>query len=624
MDRKRVLGKTIVFSVFIAVIAMVCLLIRNYVFEIIKLANNNDFEEIKTLLIEKGLFGVFLVVGIEALGMVVIFLPAEFAQISAGMSFPWFIAIILCLAGVFIGASIIYLLVNFLKFKPEQVSKSEKRIKRMTYSASKNLNTRILMYLLFIMPVIPFGAICYYGSSTKIGYKKYILTCVTGVIPSILTSIVMSKAIVFCVADIIPGWLLAVVIAVLAVLLFVTVALIIRRMFGGLNGKFLKNILYDIVYKVVGLYVFTFARVTCRTDKLENIDEPVIFLANHASDTDVYCMAKLVDPYRMKLIFNRYYYRIPVLRKILTKIEFVPKSLFNADLETVKGCLKLAKRTSTIVMFPEGRLSADGTSYGINEGLGQLLKMMKTDVAVVNINGSYLLHPKWRKKRTHGRITVDVKEIITKDDVQAFSAEQLEEKINNDLRINDFAYARDNGIRYRCRNKAKGLDGILYRCPKCGKEFTLVTEGDAIRCSSCGFEAVIGRDYSFEDNECGLRDISEWYETQRESERKNVAEGTVLSCSVKARKLDQFYPSRDVYGEGVITLEGNRIRFDGEINGEKVSFGRELQALAYSCSEEFEFYDRNVLYYFYPKEEPRLCAKYALYVDMANERRTRP
>ena len=41
----------------------------------------------------------------------------------------------------------------------------------------------LLLYFLFIMPLIPFGAICYYASGKKLRYAPYIRTVATGVIP---------------------------------------------------------------------------------------------------------------------------------------------------------------------------------------------------------------------------------------------------------------------------------------------------------------------------------------------------------------------------------------------------------------------------------------------------------
>ena len=45
---------------------------------------------------ERGFIGFLTVTLIEALQMVVIFIPAEFIQLTSGMSYPWWLAMILC------------------------------------------------------------------------------------------------------------------------------------------------------------------------------------------------------------------------------------------------------------------------------------------------------------------------------------------------------------------------------------------------------------------------------------------------------------------------------------------------------------------------------------------------
>ena len=51
---------------------------------------------------------------VEALQEVVVFIPAEFIQISSGLSYPFYIALLLCDLGACLGATIIYVLVNLI------------------------------------------------------------------------------------------------------------------------------------------------------------------------------------------------------------------------------------------------------------------------------------------------------------------------------------------------------------------------------------------------------------------------------------------------------------------------------------------------------------------------------
>ena len=80
-----------------------------------------------------------------------------------------------------------------LGFRGETLRQNRARIDRLS-GAMRERNTVLFMYLLFLMPIIPFGAICYYGSSVKLGYGKYIRTVATGAIPSIIVSNLIGEA----------------------------------------------------------------------------------------------------------------------------------------------------------------------------------------------------------------------------------------------------------------------------------------------------------------------------------------------------------------------------------------------------------------------------------------------
>ena len=95
------------------------------------------------------------------------------------------------------------------------------------------------MYFLFVTPIIPFGAICYYASNKKISYGRYIFTCATGVIPSIVTSILMGTSLKYFIARNLPLWALIVIIFGLGTILFIGMFLICRKyLFNGnkING----------------------------------------------------------------------------------------------------------------------------------------------------------------------------------------------------------------------------------------------------------------------------------------------------------------------------------------------------------------------------------------------------
>ena len=93
------------------------------------------------------------------------------------------------------------------------------------------------MYLLFFLPIVPFGAVCYFGSSSKISYRRYILTCVTGVIPSILSSLLLGNLLAFFLSSGLSiGWLILIVIVGIILLFALTWTLVTKLYFKKAAG----------------------------------------------------------------------------------------------------------------------------------------------------------------------------------------------------------------------------------------------------------------------------------------------------------------------------------------------------------------------------------------------------
>ena len=164
-NKKKLIERIVVFAVALVVAALLVFFLKDIFIPFIKAQANKDYDAAKEILSTHPWRGYATVSLVEGLQMVVIFIPAEFIQLTSGMSYPWWLAIVLCDIGVVIGATLIYLLVNIFKFKGDILDRGS-RIREFEKKTKVN-NTIFFMYLLFIMPVIPFGAICYFGSGRK-------------------------------------------------------------------------------------------------------------------------------------------------------------------------------------------------------------------------------------------------------------------------------------------------------------------------------------------------------------------------------------------------------------------------------------------------------------------------
>jgi len=599
----------------ISVILIICLFaffLKDILIPFIKLEIANDMDGAKELLGSKGILGFFAVALIEALQMVVIFIPAEFIQISSGLSYPLWLAVLLCDLGVCLGATIIYILVRTFKYRNETYEKKKKTIDALDKKNKKSKSTMLLLYFLFLMPLIPFGAICYYGSSTKLGYKKYIFTVATGVIPSILTSNLMGTAAKAFIMNSLPLPLLILIIVALAALLFMIIFIFLDRIYFKENDKTPDSVLYTVFFKGAHYLCRNRKKLHFENQQLLQTDEPCVILCNHPSAFDVYYAKRFLDDLNPAIVVNKYYATRPVLRKLYKKAGFITKKLFSTDLETIGGLIKMTRAGYSMLIFPEGRMSIDGASYPITENGGGLYKKLNVNIAILKIRGAYFSKPKWRKTLYKSDIYVSAERFISKEEAKNYTPEELDRIISDTLAFDETENS-PNG--YKKKNKAKGLQHALYRCADCGGLYTTKGSGDKLICTECGAERTLDEHYKFNSDD--IKTVHEYYEKIKDRERKEL-DTVKLETEVKTKIFDIKGKCRK-RERGYCTLDKNEFTYKSD----SVQFSipmEKLHALPFSVGEEFELYYKDEQYYFYPIQNREQVTRWGLIADLIYEK----
>jgi len=603
--------KIVTLCVALIVLGLLIFFLGDVFFPFIKLELARDFEGAKSLLLSKGLIGYITVSVIEALQMVVVFIPAEFIQLSSGMAYPWWMAIILCDIGVALGASIIYFLVNVFKFKGDIFSK-RKRIEEYE-NRSKAKSTMIFMYLLFIMPIIPFGAICYYGSGKKLPYLKYIFTCVTGVIPSIFTSIVMGTAIKEFIANALPIWALILIIVLAAAILFSLILIVLKKHFfkneDGEPNPWPISLIEKALIKLTSLKV---KYKIINGDKVKNLSGPFIYLAEHHSWLDAMAVFNIDPQKNVVAVINEFYFRLPVIGKILRKAGHIGKKMFTPDVLCVKGILRTLKKGYPVMIFPEARLSTDGGPSYIDDKIAVLCKKTQVPVVLVEIRNNYFLSPKWRKGTYKGICEVEVKRILRPDEIESAEIPDLISTIRNNLSYNEFSAAQIQ--RFKSKNKAEGLHNILYLCPHCKSLYSNISYKNTLKCTKCGKIYNINDDYTFDGGD--IPNIFEYYAEIKRIEKENLNNiylDIAVDVEIYTDKVKKVRREK-----GVFHIDKSKVSFMSEISDLFFEYKVDvLEGIAYSVNKEFEMYYMNELYYFYPTEEKRaICTRVALLFEL--------
>ena len=369
---------------------------------------------------------------------------------------------------------------------------------------------------------------------------------------------------------------------------------------------------YDLIFLLVRLWHGRRPRPVVDDALLRKLDAPYVLLANHQSFFDFYYIHQMAHPRRPSFLVNEYYCTRPILRTMAKKAGILSKKLFTADMGAAVGILRTLRRGYPVVIFPEGRLSPDGRTNPITEPGGAFYKRLGVDLVLVKIRGAYFANPKWRARRYRTAVYVSAVERITREELRAMSAEALDRRIAEVLQSDESV---SPPCAYPQRDKAVGLENILYRCPDCGGLYTLVSRGNELRCVSCGSRRTLGDDYRFSSEP---RTVAAWYDTILEAERPGL-DGFRLETEVDA-VIHGANGGPKRREKGVCTLDPTGFAYRSAGTAFTLPMEK-LPALAFSAGAEFELYHENELYYFYPTAQRQQCARWALLVDLMARRR---
>ena len=612
--KQRIIERVVVLSVAVVVLTLLVFFLKDIFFPFIKLEINKDFDGAKELLKSKGWLGFITVSLVEGLQMVVIFIPAEFIQLSSGMSYPWWLAIILCDLGVVFGGSIIYFLVNLFKFDGDIFNKGSKIAK---YEKQSKINNAIILtYVLFIMPIIPFGAICYWLSNKKIPYWKYVLVIASGVIPSICTSIFMGAAVKLFISESLPIWALILAIIGAAAFLFILLAFVLHKFFFKQSDGTPDSIFYQwslgAGYKILR-HKNRF--IPLGKEKLEGIEGPCLYLANHHSFFDPFALMCFDPDKHFAYVMNRYYFHLPIWGNFLKRSGFIPKRMFTNDFECTLGIIRALKAGYSVPIFPEGRLSTDGGPSEVPESIAKLVHLIKKPVVLVRISNGYFAKPKWRGFRFRQPINVEVKDVITPEELKSLKPEETLKRIEDAICFNEF----DNkDVSYRSKKLAKGLENVLYMCPHCKTMYSNMTKGNTITCPHCGKTYHIKPNYQFEEDD--IKNPYEYYQLIKQFELENLNKTSLdIEVETKIFEKDMKKTHKD---KGVFHIDSKTMSYKSSLTDLYFEYNTaELEGIAYSVNEEFETYYNGQLYYFYPaKDNRKICTRVALFQELVRLR----
>ncbi len=261
-------------------------------------------------------------------------------------------------------------------------------------------------------------------------------------------------------------------------------------------------------------------------DEIEG--KPYLLLVTHSSMVDFNLMLKGTHPYKVNNVMTLEGFKT-YTEPLMRSLGVLGTRKFVTDLHLVKNMKYCVDKLKSIfVLFPEARYSLDGCTSYLPDSLGKMVRLLGVPVVVLMIHGNFVTCPQWNKKNKKTFVEAEMKPIITVEETKSLSVDEINARIADNFRYDDYAWQRDNKIKIDHPDRADGLHALLYKCPACKAEHQTDSAGTKLWCNCCKKTWEMdeyGRLHALE-GETEFAHIPDWSNWERACVREEIDNGT--------------------------------------------------------------------------------------------------
>ncbi len=151
------------------------------------LPHMHSSEELHSFLLTFGWKGRFILFGLQCLQIVVAFIPGEIVELVAGYAYGIVEGTLICLAGVALSSSAIFLLTKKIGSPIVESFFTRKKIEKLHFLNTER-KLRFTVFLLFFIPGTPKDILTYITGLTKMKLSEFLAITLVARIPSVISS----------------------------------------------------------------------------------------------------------------------------------------------------------------------------------------------------------------------------------------------------------------------------------------------------------------------------------------------------------------------------------------------------------------------------------------------------
>lgn len=321
----------------------------------------------------------------------------------------------------------------------------------------------------------------------------------------------------------------------------------------------------------------------------------MLVICNHLSAYDFIHFSSAMQGAPLNFVVaENMMYSMPIFAKLLGSYHAITKKQYFADYQCIKSIKKYLDAGISVLICPEGKVSADGVTGAILPSIARLVQWLGYPVGVIKMRGASLARPKWAynlRMIRRGKVLTDCNMLFTKEDVKTLSKEEILQKITDALAHNEHKWQIENGVKFKGRHYAEGLERLLYYCPKCRSEFTMTSKESHLTCQKCGNDVVYTYDGQLEPvgDSVSLKRIDLWYAVQKGLVAQEVkSDDFCISDKVNLFVENEKNNGYRFVASGVMTLDKQNLSFHTDWQtrpkGVKSKYG--VNSMTYDVDDE--------------------------------------
>ena len=339
-------------------------------------------------------------------------------------------------------------------------------------------------------------------------------------------------------------------------------------------------------------------------NEIKGVKGPFVIIANHQAAYDFVNLIGMCSRPMTFVISNSFYQSLPI-KGFLNKLGVIPKQQFQTNTTDLKKIRTVIQAGEPVVIYPAGLMCEDGLSTPIPAATCKLLKWLGVDVYMAKVSGTYFAMPKWTSGFRPGKTTLDVYKLFDKEELKNLDLDAVRTRTEEALLFDAYREQEQLMAKYHKGSNLHGLENVLYVCPHCGREFTIVVQNkNTLCCQSCGYSQT-SDEYGFlhKNGDVGeeIRYVSDWSRRIYAGVKEKLSRGedTVLSARTAIHMVDPKKKKYVEVGQGTVTLSPENFLLEGTLKGEDIFLTIPIAAfptLPFSPGKYIEIQDGQTIY----------------------------